>query len=383
MSSNTKDFLLPSALKDLISQKRLSVESALGLYQSGPLNTLGAAANQLSVQKNGQKATYIVNRYINYSNYCILSCKFCSFSRKKRDQDGFELSLEEMQKKAQEALALGITELHIVGGLHPSLPFTYYKDMLKGLKEVSSDLELKCFTAIEILHLAWLSKQSVDDTLKSLKDCGLDALTGGGAEIFQSDVRKKIAAGKESASEYLDVHRRWHLLGGKSTCTMLYGHVESLEDRIDHLHQLRELQDETGGFSGFVPLPYQPENNAIPVKHPPTGNDMLRTIAISRLFLDNFDHITAYWVGMGLNMAQIALNYGADDIHGTIVEEHIFRMAGAGSANGQTEAAMREAIREAGKEPVQRDTCYQPISKNPAARHVSAVDTAPKSVTVR
>ena len=163
---------------------------------------------------------------------------------------------------------------------------------------------------------------------------------------------------------------------------MLYGHVESLEDRIDHLRQLRELQDETGGFSGFVPLPYQPENNAIPVKHPPTGNDMLRTIAISRLFLDNFDHITAYWVGMGLNMAQIALNYGADDIHGTIVEEHIFRMAGAGSANGQTEAAMREAIREAGKEPIQRDTFYQPIHKNPTDRHVSAVDTAPKSVTV-
>ena len=177
MSSNTKDFLLPPALKDLISHKRLAVDAALGLYQSGPLNALGAAANQLSVQKNGQKATYIVNRYINYSNYCILSCQFCSFSRKKRDQDGFELSLEDMQKKAQEALALGITELHIVGGLHPSLPFTYYKDMLKGLREVSSDLQLKCFTAIEILHLAWLSKQSVDDTLKSLKAVSYTHLT--------------------------------------------------------------------------------------------------------------------------------------------------------------------------------------------------------------
>jgi len=359
---------------------RLTPADALNLYQSTDLNALGAAANKLSIQKNGHKATYIVNRYINYSNYCILSCKFCSFSRKKRHQDGFELSLQEMQKKAQEALDLGITELHIVGGLHPSLPFSYYTNMLKGLKEVSPKLQLKCFTAVEILHLAWLSKQSVDDTLKSLKDCGLEALTGGGAEIFQSEVRKKIATGKESASEYLDVHRRWHLLGGKSTCTMLYGHVESLEDRIDHLRQLRELQDETGGFSGFVPLPYQPENNSIEIKHPPTGNDMLRTIAISRLFLDNFDHITAYWVGMGLNMAQIALNYGADDIHGTIVEEHIFRMAGAGSANGQTQAAMREAILEAGKEPVQRDTFYRPIPTNFDGNHVCAVNTTQEHV---
>ena len=234
--------------------------------------------------------------------------------------------------------------------------------MLKGLKEVSSDLQLKCFTAIEILHLAWLSKQSVDDTLKSLKDCGLDALTGGGAEIFQSEVRKKIATGKESASEYLDVHRRWHLLGGKSTCTMLLAMWKAWKTESITCGSFASFRTKLVD-SAVLPLPYQPENNAIPVKHPPTGNDMLRTIAISRLFLDNFDHITAYWVGMGLNMAQIALNYGADDIHGTIVEEHIFRMAGAGSANGQTEAAMREAIREAGKEPVQRDTFINPLPK--------------------
>lgn len=342
--------------------QRLNEEDAIRLYKSPDLNVLGTMANAANEQKNGNRASYIVNRYINYSNYCILSCQFCSFSRKKRDQDGFELNQEQMQTKAREALALGITELHIVGGLHPSLPFSYYTDMLRGLKDVSSSLQLKCFTAVEILHLAWLSKQSVDDTLRALKECGLDSLTGGGAEIFQSEVRKQIATGKESAAEYLDVHRRWHKLGDQSTCTMLYGHVESIEDRIDHMRQLRELQDETGGFCGFVPLPYQPENNEIPVDRPPTGNDMLRTIAVARLFLDNFNHITAYWVGMGLKMAQVALNYGADDLHGTIVEEHIFHMAGAGSPQGQTEASMRKAILEAGREPVQRNTFYQPVS---------------------
>jgi aminodeoxyfutalosine synthase len=354
-----------SELADLYDKvregQRLDVEDALRLYQTQDLNALGALADFANNQKNNRRASYIVNRYINYSNYCILSCQFCSFSRKKRDQDGFELTLEQMQTKAREALNLGITELHIVGGLHPSLPFSYYTDMLNGLKEVSPRLQLKCFTAVEILHLAWLSKKTVEETLRELKSCGLDSLTGGGAEIFQPEVRKKIATGKESAKEYLDVHRTWHRLGGRSTCTMLYGHVETLEDRVDHMGQLRDLQDETKGFCGFVPLPYQPDNNAIPVKRPPTGNDMLRTIAVARLMLDNFDHITAYWVGMGLKMAQVALSYGADDLHGTIVEEHIFHMAGAGSPQGQTENAMRKAILEAEREPIQRNTFYEQI----------------------
>jgi aminodeoxyfutalosine synthase len=277
-------------------------------------------------------------------------------------------------------------------------------------------LHLKCFTAIEILHLAWLAKKSVEQTLIELKEAGLDSLTGGGAEIFRKEVRSAIARGKESAEEYLDVHRTWHRLGGRSTCTMLFGHVESLADRVDHLRQLRELQDEArangfgvpasagpergvhaasasenseqskspnpsavkraearvpqppeggtpsrGGFVGFVPLPYQPENNDIPVKTPPTGFDALRTIAVSRIYLDNFDHITAYWVGMGLKLAQVALSYGADDLHGTIIEEHIFHMAGATSPQLQTEAAMVKAIREAGRIPVQRNTFYEPI----------------------
>ena len=378
-------FVQHNGLRDLYDKvadgERISEADALRLLESKDLNAVGAIADLACQKKTGNRASYIINRYINYSNYCILSCQFCSFARKKRDADGFELTVEQMVEKAREALKLGITELHIVGGLHPSLPFSYYTDMLKALKaldgcgtgvspvrsqqqltgETPVPLHLKCFTAIEILHLAWLAKKSVEQTLIELKAAGLDSLTGGGAEIFRKEVRSAIARGKESAAEYLDVHRTWHKLGGRSTCTMLFGHVESLADRVDHLRQLRALQDETHGFVGFVPLPYQPENNDIPVKNPPTGFDALRTIAVSRVYLDNFDHITAYWVGLGLKLAQVALSYGADDLHGTIIEEHIFHMAGATSPQLQTEAEMIKAIREAGRTPVQRNTFYEPI----------------------
>ncbi|MDE3067491.1 MAG: radical SAM protein [Verrucomicrobiota bacterium] len=399
-------FIQRSELRDLYDKvaagERISDADALRLFESKDLNAVGAIADFARQKRVGNRASYIVNRYINYSNYCILSCQFCSFARKKRDADGFQFSIEQIVQKAREALRLGITELHIVGGLHPSLPFSYYTDMLKALRALNEEmgnarvpragsgvapepsstnskhdfrrdaekntrdgraarLQLKCFTAIEILHLAWLAKKSVEETLRELKAAGLDSLTGGGAEIFRQEVRSAIARGKESAEEYLDVHRTWHRLGGRSTCTMLYGHVESLADRVDHLRQLRALQDETGGFVGFVPLAYQPRDNDIPVEHPPTGFDSLRTIAVSRIYLDNFDHITAYWVGLGLKLAQVALNYGADDLHGTIIEEHIFHMAGATSPQLQTEAAMVKAIREAGRTPVQRDTFYEPI----------------------
>jgi aminodeoxyfutalosine synthase len=358
-------FVQRSELRDIYDKvaasERITDADALRLFQSRDLNVLGAMADLARQKKTGNRASYIVNRYINYSNYCILSCQFCSFSRKKRDADGMELTIPQIVEKAREALKLGITELHIVGGLHPSLPFSYYTDMLQALKTLDPRLQLKCFTAIEILHLAWLAKKSVEETLVELKAAGLDALTGGGAEIFQKEVRSTIARGKESAAEYLDVHRTWHRLGGRSTCTMLFGHVESLADRVDHLRQLRELQDETHGFTAFIPLAYQPENNDIPVSTPPTGFDSLRTIAISRIYLDNFDHLTAYWVGLGLKLAQVALSYGADDIHGTIIEEHIFHMAGATSPQSQSEAAMIKAIREAGRTPVQRNTFYEPI----------------------
>jgi aminodeoxyfutalosine synthase len=266
-----------------------------------------------------------------------------------------------MVEKAREALALGITELHIVGGLHPNLPFSYYLEMLQSLRALDPKLHLKCFTAIEVLHLAWLAKKSVSETLHELRTAGLNSLTGGGAEIFRPSVRSQIAKGKESAAEYLDVHRTWHRMGEKSTCTMLYGHVESLEDRVDHLRQLRALQDETSGFVAFIPLAYQPENNRIPAPHRPSGFDSLRTIAVSRIYLDNFPHITAYWVGLGLKLAQVALSYGANDLHGTILEEHIFRMAGGGQGQQQTRAELVKAIKESGREPFQRDTFYRKL----------------------
>jgi aminodeoxyfutalosine synthase len=358
-------FVQRGELRDIydrvVAGQRISEGDALRLFESKDLNAVGAIADFANQRRNGRRASYIINRYINYSNYCILSCQFCSFARKRRDQDGFELTVEEIVQKAREALALGVTELHIVGGLHPSLPFAYYTGMLRALRNLDPRLKLKCFTAIEVLHLAWLAKKSVRETLVELRNAGLNSLTGGGAEIFRQEVRSAIARGKESAEEFLDVHRTWHAMGGRSTCTMLYGHVESVADRVDHLRQLRALQDETRGFVGFVPLPYQPENNEIPVANPPTGYDALRTIAVSRIYLDNFDHITAYWVGMGLKLAQVALNYGADDLHGTILEEHIFHMAGAKSPQLQTEVEMVKAIRETGRIPVQRGTFYEPI----------------------
>jgi aminodeoxyfutalosine synthase len=369
-------FVQRSDLRDIydkvVAGERISEFDALRLFESKDINAVGAIADFARQRKVGNRASYIINRYINYSNYCILSCQFCSFARKKRDADGFQFTTEEIVEKAREALKIGITELHIVGGLHPSLPFSYYTDMLRELKKLDSRLQLKCFTAIEILHLAWLAKKSVEQTLVELKEAGLESLTGGGAEIFRKEIRASIARGKESAEEYLDVHRTWHRLGGRSTCTMLYGHVENLGDRVDHLRQLRALQDETRGFVGFVPLAYQPRDNDIPVEHAPTGFDSLRTIAVSRIYLDNFDHITAYWVGLGLKLAQVALSYGADDLHGTIVEEYIFHMAGAESPQLQTEADMLKAIREAGRTPVQRNTFYEPIRilENPVAGDV-------------
>src|SRR5438045_3612235 len=244
----------------VVAEERISEEDALRLFESKDLNAVGAIADFVRQRHCGERASYILNRYINYSNYCILSCQFCAFARKKRDADGFQLTVEEMVQKAREALAIGITELHIVGGLHPSLPFSYYVDMLRSLKALDARLQLKCFTAIEILHLAWLAKKSVAETLSELKVAGLASLTGGGAEIFRKEVRSQIAKGKDSAEEYLDVHRTWHKMGGRSTCTMLFGHVESLADRVDHLRYLRGLQDETHCFVGFVPLSYQPEN---------------------------------------------------------------------------------------------------------------------------
>jgi aminodeoxyfutalosine synthase len=343
--------------------ERLSVEQGVFLYKEAPLEALGALANRIRERKNGNNATYVINRYLNYSNVCILSCQFCSFYRRKRDPDAFEFGVAEMVEKARQSLAEGITEIHIVGGLHPSLPFDYYTNMLASLKALDSRLSLKAFTAIEIRHLAErVRKASIRDTLLELRAAGLDALTGGGAEIFDAEVRDRICRGKESAEEWLEVHRIWHQLGYRSTCTMLYGHVETVEQRFRHLELLRSLQDETAGFTALVPYAFEPENNELSHIRRISGLEELRMLALCRIFLDNFDHLTAYWISTGLPLAQVALSYGVDDLHGTIVEEKIFHMAGAGTPVGQTAKRLEHVIREAGRVPVQRDTIYQKVA---------------------
>jgi len=347
---------------------RITPEDAVWLHRHADLHDLGRLANLVRERKNGNEATYVINRYLNYSNICILSCQFCSFARRKRDPDSFEYSIPEMVAAARESVNEGITEIHIVGGLHPSLPFDYYTGLLRSLKEVDPRLSLKAFTAIEIRHLAErVAKKSIRETLQLLHDAGLDALTGGGAEIFDPEVRDRICRGKETAEEWLEVHREWHRMGRRSTCTMLYGHVESIEQRVDHLRRLRELQDETGGFTALIAYAFEPENNEL--SHLPRISSLeeLRTLALARIFLDNFDHLTAYWISTGLPVATIALSYGVDDLHGTIVEEKIFHMAGARTPMNQTRERLEKAIRDAGRNPRQRDTVYRKLAVGTAA----------------
>jgi aminodeoxyfutalosine synthase len=340
--------------------ERLTDADALALFRCPDLNFLGRLADLRRAALNGGTVTYLRNRYINYSNICILSCQFCSFYRRRRDPDAWEHAIPEMVEKAREAVAAGCTELHIVGGLHPTLDSAYYLDMLRGLREAGPGLHLKVFTAIEIRHLAErVFRKPIPEVLAELREAGLGSLTGGGAEIFDPAVRDRLCRGKETAEEWMEVHRLWHGMGGRSTCTMLYGHVETPEHRVDHLRRLRALQDETGGFTGFIPLPYQPEDNELKGIPRCAATEDLRTIAVARLYLDNVRHVTAYWIGLGAPLAQVALGYGADDLHGTIMEEHIFHMAGATTPQGMTVPELERLIREAGREPRQRDSHYE------------------------
>ena len=352
--------------------KRLDQVDGLRLFQSNDLAAIGYMANHVRENRNGNVAYYILNRHINYSNICILDCDFCAFYRRRRDAGAYEYNLPQMIEKAQEALKLGITEIHIVGGLHPSFKWEYYIEMLRELKKLDSRLHLKAFTAIEIMHLSWVGKRSIPATLAALKEAGLGSLTGGGAEIFDPEVRKVICHAKESAEEWLDVHRTWHKMGGRSTCTMLIGHVEKPEHRVDHLHRLRQLQDETGGFTAFVPLAFHPENTKLAHLTGPSGYDMLKTLAVARLYLDNVEHIKAYWILMGMKLAQVALSYGVDDIDGTVIEEKIYHMAGARTPQEMARDELVKAIREAGRDPVQRDSLYKPVS---GSRSVSCGET--------
>lgn len=355
--------LIPQELRPVAEKvragARITEADALALYGSKDLNALGILATAVRERKNGNFATYILNRYINYSNVCILSCQFCAFAARKRDAHAFELAIEEITAAVRDALALGITEVHMVGGLHPTLKKDWYLTLLQSLRALDSQLIIKAFTAIEIRHLAHrVFKMSIADTLAVLRDAGLGALTGGGAEIFDPGVRDELCRGKESAEEWLDVHRTWHEMGGRSTATMLYGHVETLAQRVDHLRQLRALQDETGGFTGFVPFAFEPQTEVLAHVKRASAVEQLRNLAVSRIYLDNFDHLTAYWVSMGLPLAQIALSYGVDDLHGTIMEEKIFHMAGAKTPQEQTVAALEQVIIEVGRVPMQRDSYY-------------------------
>lgn len=357
---------------------RVSEEEAMQLYCSNDLNGLGMIANVVRERKNGNVATYIHNQYINYSNVCILSCQFCAFGAKKRDPHAFESSIPEILEKVRVELARGITEIHMVGGLHPTLKAEWYLELLQGLRALDANLFIKAFTAIEIRHLAdRVFRKPLRETLEILRAAGLGAITGGGAEIFDQGVRDQICRGKETADEWLDVHRTWHQMGMRSTATMLFGHIETVQQRVDHLRRLRELQDETGGFTGFIPFACVPETTALAHLQPPTAFEELKNLAVSRVYLDNFDHLTAYWVSLGLPLASLALNYGVDDLHGTIAEEKIFHMAGAKTPTQQTAEALEKAIREAGREPMQRDTWYRRIAPTwkPAA---SSAEPSPK-----
>ena len=361
--------LIPTDLRSIAekieNRQRISEADALQLFRCKDLNALGVMATAVREQKNGNFATYIHNRYINYSNICILSCQFCAFAARKRDAHAFEFSIEEIVSSVRDALALGITEVHMVGGLHPSLKQEWYLRLLREVRALDPDVVIKAFTAIEARHLAErVFKLPIKTTLELLREAGLGALTGGGAEIFDPAVRDEICRGKETAQEWAEVHRIWHRMGGRSTATMLYGHIETLEQRVDHLRQLRALQDETGGFTGFVPFAFEPQTPALAHVRRASAVEELRTLAVSRIYLDNFDHITAYWVSIGLPLAQIALSYGVDDLHGTIIEEKIFHMAGAKTPQEQAVATLEHVIREAGREPVQRDSFYNHLPKN-------------------
>ena len=362
------DRLLSAPLQEVYHKvaagKRINRSEAVQLFRSNDLNGLGLIANLVRERKNGNRATYILNRYINYSNICVLSCQFCAFGARKRDPHAFEMAIDEIQKAVKESLTQGITEIHMVGGLHPTLTADWYLQLVSGLRSLDPGLHIKAFTAIEIRHLAErIFKLPIPETLERLRAVGLNSLTGGGAEIFDPDIRDKICRGKETADEWKEVHRIWHRMGERSTCTRLFGHIETIEQRVDHLDQLRALQDETGGFTGFVPFAFVPTTTELAHIKPATAFDQLKTLAVSRIYLDNFDHITGYWIAMTLPLAQVSLNYGVDDLHGTLTEEKIFHMAGATTPQQQTVATLERVIREAGRDPQQRDSYYRPIAR--------------------
>lgn len=345
----------------VIKNKRLTRDDGLKLYASRDILGIGWLANFVREQKNGNKAYYILNQHLNYSNYCVNQCRFCAYSRKKDEKGGFQLSIKEAVSKVKSALNQPLTEIHIVGGCDPTLDFSYYVNLISSVKGLKPDLVIKAFTMVEIAHMAKKADLSVEDALKRLKEAGLEAIPGGGAEVFSPRVRDALCPEKLDGDGWLKVAEIAHKSGIRSNATMLYGHIETNEEKIDHLIRLRELQDKTGGFIAFIPLHFHPANTNIKGIKGITGIEDLKTIAISRLMLDNFDHIKAYWIMLTPPVAQVALSFGADDIDGTIIEEKISHMAGASTAQALTRAELHTLIKDAGREPVERDTFFNTV----------------------
>jgi aminodeoxyfutalosine synthase len=359
-ASFSQSDLAPIAEKVLDGQ-RLSFEDGVRLFQTRDFLGLGRLANRVRERRHGNRAFYNVNRYLNPTNLCWVDCALCAWAKKVNEPGGYELAIEECVAEAGKGYSEAVTEFHIVGGLHPTWPFDYYTGLLRALKEKFPPVHLKAFTMVEIDWIAKVGGRSIPETIKELKAAGMDSCPGGGAEIFERRVRDVICKNKISGERWLEVARECHLQGVRTNATMLYGHVETIEDRVDHLLRLRNLQDETGGFSGLIPLAFHPENT--PLAHLPSssGQTDLRVIAVSRLLLDNFAHIKAYWIQIGTKLAQIALFFGADDLVGTVVDETITHAAGATTASGMSRTEFERVIRESGREPFERDSEYRRI----------------------
>jgi aminodeoxyfutalosine synthase len=362
-SLRLEDISLQPVAAKVLAGERLTFAEGVALYRSNDLLSIGYLANHAREKLHGKRTHFNVNRHLNPTNVCVASCRLCAFGRQPDAPGAYTMALEDAFRIAGENWTQDVTEFHIVGGLHPNLPFAYYLDLLRGLKDRYPRVHLKAFTAVEIAYFAHVTKLSVQEVLEKLKEAGVGSLPGGGAEIFAPAVRRQICDHKIGAHMWLKVHRTAHQLGLHSTATMLYGHLESEEDRVDHLLQLRNLQDETHGFLAFVPLAFHPANTALAHLPPSTGFLDLKTIAISRLLLDNFPHIKAYWVMLGPRVAQIALRFGADDLDGTVVEEKIYHDAGAVTPQALTRPQIVRLIRDAGQEPVERDTLYRPVER--------------------
>ena len=359
-----------SEIRDLMEKAlagdRLTLDDGVRLYESDDLAAMGWAANAMRERRHGNVTYYLKNRHINYSNVCKYDCFFCSFFRKSIDDDGaWEWSVEDVLKHVADYKDTGLQEFHIVGGVHPDLPFSYYVEMLSALRDEHPGVALKAFTAIEIAYFAELTGRSLTEVLSELKEAGLAMLPGGGAEIFADRVRYKVCREKADSDRWFEVHEAAHALGIPTNCTMLYGHIETAGERVDHLLRLRDLQDKTNGMLSYIPLRFHPDNNLLGSGKlgEPTGVEVLKNIAIGRLMLDNIPHVKAYWVMLGIKPAQLALSYGADDIDGTVTWERIYRMAGATTTPEQmTEERLREVIEEAGRTPVERDAFYNVVA---------------------